>query len=143
MQTGLLLASLAVLGAAASTAAARGGGAADLSGTWTSARARCRGEECRIRATLEVRNRGGERAGRTAVRIYLSSDDHLGIDDPLLLIEEFGGLRPRQRRTLQLKGELPAGTDPHGRQLIAVIDADGDVEEGDEENNLVVSGALR
>lgn len=88
-------------------------------------------------ATLGCAEVGGAAAGTFVVKVYLSKGSTPGSGDTLAKTATVGSLSPGAVFTINLSATMGAQHD----YLVAVIDADSTIGEGDELNNLV-SGKL-
>lgn len=124
----------------------KGGSGPDLEGQWKKFVQKCRtrrGEvRCRIKGVVEVRNIGNLRASPSAVRFYLSEDASLDEEDRFLGRAGIGRLKPAKGKNIKIKYKLKRGETPTGRYLFAVVDADDDVVEADETNNVTLFGPI-
>jgi large repetitive protein len=90
-----------------------------------------------------VRNAGQTAAGASVLAVYLSTDESLDDDDVLLGTRGVPALEPGAASEAQGSLTVPAGTPPGSYRLIAFADAEFDVVEAQELNNLhVATGAL-
>jgi hypothetical protein len=82
--------------------------------------------------------------GPHRVALYLSADDLLGADDPLLGALDAGRFAKAflAGKTLKLKLKLPKGLDVAGQRLIAVVNEAGSIPESDAANNADASDPL-
>ncbi|MBI3304195.1 MAG: hypothetical protein HYZ72_19190, partial [Deltaproteobacteria bacterium] len=114
-----------------------------LSGEWVDLTQTCKnlGQKplCRITGTLRVFNPGTAIAGPSVVRFFLSADTTLDGTDPVLGDEPVGALGSGVEVLVPLDIRLRPGESASGQFVIAVVDADNDVPEANEENNVVVS----
>lgn len=96
----------------------------------------------RIQSRVVVFNTGDAEAGKSTARFYLSAD---GEFDPatntLIATRNLGKVKPLKQRNLVAKGLLTTGT-ASGQYILAVLDADDIVPEGNEFNNVVKFGPL-
>jgi len=113
----------------------------DLAGNWASADQQCTTKlsatTCSIHGSLNIMNQGAWGAGASIVRFYLSTDASLGTDDLLLGQASVPALPLGQSKLIDVKFGLAIGTNASGKFVIAVIDADNVVAEGDESNNVL------
>jgi len=125
----------------------KGGSGPDLFGQWKEFSQDCktrRGEiRCEIKAVLEVRNIGNLQASSSVVKFYLSDDPGLNVEEDLLIGKtRIAKLKPAKNKDVKLKFKLEEGEAPTGKYLIAVVDADDDVAEANETNNVAVFGRI-
>jgi hypothetical protein len=117
----------------------------DLTGAWNSLAQVCKdtakGLRCKITGTFLVRNLGTEKASGF-LRFYLSSDGSYDAGSDMFLkqirtgrVAENGGSKLKK---ISLK--LPTGISPSGQYVVAMIDPDNEIIEGDETNNVIVFG---
>ena len=113
----------------------------DLIGQWLSVTQRCV-LRCVVRGRLVITNAGDAPAAGSVVALYLSPTPTLAAGatpaKQLTVRKRLAGARSTRITLLR----LPAGTNPLGQYLIAVLDASGVVGETNEGNNLVVYGPL-
>jgi len=119
----------------------------DLFGQWEKFFRDCktkRGEiGCEIKAVFEVRNIGNLEASSSVVKFYLSDDPNLNEEEDLLIgRKKIGALKPAKNKDVKLKFKLERGVSPTGKYLIAVMDANNDVVEADETNNIAIFGPI-
>jgi hypothetical protein len=88
-----------------------------------------------------VTNAGRARAGRSAVRLYLSSDRSLGSGDVRLADRPTGALRPGRLSTAATTVTVPAQTAIGSYYLVACADARRTVAESRERNNCRASAS--
>jgi len=124
----------------------KGGAGPDLEGQWKKFVQACktrRGEiRCRIKAVLEVRNIGNLKASPNVVRFYLSKDAYLDEEDRFIGRASIGRLKPAKDKDIKIKYKLGRGETPTGQYLLAAVDADDDVVEADETNNISLFGPI-
>lgn len=124
----------------------KGGAGPDLEGQWKKFVQACktrRGEiRCRIKAVLEVRNIGNLKASPNVVRFYLSKDAYLDEEDLFIGRASIGRLKPAEHKHIKIKYKLGSGETPTGEYLLAAVDADDDVVEADETNNISLFGPI-
>jgi hypothetical protein len=126
----------------------KGGSGPDLFGQWKEFSQDCktrRGEiRCQIKAVLEVRNVGNLQASSSLVNFYLSDDPSLSEEeDPFIGSNRIAKLKPAKGKDVKLKLKLKEGETPTGKYLIAVVDADDNVSEANETNNVAIFGPIR
>jgi uncharacterized repeat protein (TIGR01451 family) len=113
----------------------------DLTGNWASAAQQCKTTKsvatCSIHGSVNIINQGPGNAGASIVRFYLSTDVSLSADDLLLGQAPVPALPRGQSAVIKMKPVLQAGTNASGKFVIAVIDADNVVAEGDKSNNVL------
>jgi hypothetical protein len=119
----------------------------DLTGEWIALRQTCRetvsGLKCKLKGTLRVDNEGNVKGGSGAfVHFYLSSDQNWDSEDVLLKQVALGTVKPAKSKTKKLRVSLPPGETASGKYVIAWIDATEMVQEGDENNNFVLSDQI-
>jgi hypothetical protein len=119
---------------------------AGVSGEWLELGQTCKKLEkkphCELTGTLRVFNPGADFAGPSVVRFFLSQDAVLDDTDTVLGDERVGALLPAAERRVRLEIKLHPGVNASGMRVIAFVDADNDVAEGNETNNLAVSNPI-
>ncbi|MGQ9802085.1 MAG: DUF7948 domain-containing protein [Candidatus Saccharicenans sp.] len=115
----------------------------DLSGEWISLKvSRFLGQTIVLSGFLKMINDGdGELKGNYKISYYLSADGH----NLNTLIETRSlsyNLAPDSTRIITVAWYLSQNLNPVGKYLIAVLDADNEIEEKDETNNRVVFGPI-
>jgi hypothetical protein len=86
-----------------------------------------------------VTNEGQIRAtGKISIKLYMSSDQFLDGDDVFIgqLTNQVIDLGFRKAKTFTVPAAIPAGTEPGKYHLLAHIDADNAIPEGNEDNNV-------
>jgi uncharacterized protein (TIGR01370 family) len=115
----------------------------DLTGTWSSMVYTCKetssGTKCKIKGVLNIQNTGNEAAGAT-VRFYLSNDSVYDGADSFLSEVWSGNVKPERSKNKKLKYKFPIGETAGGKYVIALIDADNEVSEINENNNNIPYG---
>ena len=89
-------------------------------------------------AFVTVENIGTGNAGDNKVKVYLSDDNTFDAGDTEVGEKEMKKLQAGKDRMVIVKYELPDDTDLGPAFLIAVVDADEEVSESDEGNNISV-----
>ena len=137
--------------AAVSSASSAGAGTANLAVTRTAVKLRtiCGGPDLadlagqfeaveadgnRIEAALAIRNVGASSGGSSAVKIYFSKKPKLK-QAVLIATESIGALNAGRSTALEISGTKSS----QHKYLIAVLDADQDLDEESEGNNLVIA----
>lgn len=119
----------------------------DLAGRWLQLQQRIRGrgenQQSTVRGLFTVQNTGGQTAGPSVLRFFLSEDESLSADDLLLQQSTLRILRPRRRQRVQLRKALPRGVSARGWFVIAVVDTTSAVSEANESVHAVAGGPLR
>jgi len=119
---------------------------ANLTGAWVRLVQNCRGStsnpRCSISGQVEVRNRGGAAAGASRLAIYLSADPVLDPADRLLQRISVSKLSAGRTQRKTVAANLPTGRRASGGFILAVVDADGKVAEGDEADNRAAFGPV-
>jgi len=114
-----------------------------LTGFWQDLNQSCGGSEghvkCLLKGTFVVQNPGTATASNSVLRFVLSEDATFDESDTLLQEVAVGALKAGETKTRQLNVALPDGRSASGQFVIAVVDADNDVPEANEANNIVVS----
>lgn len=113
-----------------------------LTGTWQDVGQTCRGDRCRLDGTFEAFNPTNEATGNAVLRFYLSTDAVLDAGDTAVGDVALGVLQGHDRKTRQLHVLLDAGDSASGLFVIAHADADNDVPELNEDNNIVPFGPI-
>ena len=103
---------------------------ADLDGGFTAVEA----DGNRIEATLEVRNVGGKSGAASTVKLYFSKKPKLKTS-VLVATESIGALKDGRSTARAVSGTKSS----QHKYLIAVLDADEDLDEESEGNNLVIA----
>lgn len=88
-----------------------------------------------------VRNAGNTAAGASQLAVYLSLDESLDDEDVLLGMRSVPALAPGAASSAQGQLTVPANTAAGSYRLLAFADAEFDIVEGGELNNLHVAGA--
>jgi hypothetical protein len=112
---------------------------AGLFGVWQELTQKCSPSkpECKLRGTIDVFNPGTEPASTTVLQFFLSADEILDSEDLWLQEVRVGRLQPGQTRTETVHAVVQG--EATGLFGIAVLDANDDVAEVREDNNIVVS----
>ena len=97
---------------------------------------------CRVTGTLKVLNVGPVRAGKFITRFFLSDDPTLNAGYVVLKDQKVSGLNAGGEQFINVDLRLPSGVNGSGKFVVAFVDADAQVAEGDETNNRVVFGPL-
>ncbi|MCK6410771.1 MAG: hypothetical protein L6Q70_16470, partial [Thauera sp.] len=117
----------------------------DLHGEWLRVRRLCLpwGQQplCFLFGRFGLRNSSPVDAGASTVRYYLSADEVVDGGDRAIGSRNVGVMPPGGPRPLAM-GVLLRGMTPRGLYVIAVVDADGAVDERDETNNAIVFGPI-
>lgn len=121
---------------AALTGSAGGPG---LSGEWKRAEQECTSTHCTLKGKLRVTNPGTATAGKSLTEFYLSADAVLDETDVLIRTKGLKGLAPAASRLQRIAVRLAPGQSAEGMFLIAKLDAQDQVPEAREDNNVVVS----
>ncbi len=116
----------------------------DLTGELTSLVQTCRdtrrGKKCTISGKLTIENIGTLNAPSSSVRFYLSDDTQYDEGSDTFLKQIVAGrIKAGKSKTKILHYSFPVGETASGKYLIAVMDADNTVMEGNENNNYVLS----
>jgi len=129
------------------TGSTAGAGGPGVSGEWSEIGEKCTQDgakqKCTIDGTLVAFNPGALPAGESVVRFFLSSDPVFDASDEFVAEEKVGALDSDQAREITLKAKLPRGRDGAGQFVIAIMDADDQVPEVNENNNVVPSGEIQ
>jgi len=118
----------------------------DLTGQWASLAQTCKntrsGLKCKVSGRLNIQNVGTLNAPSCFVRFYRSTDEvyNEGID--ALKQVATGTIKVGKSKTKTFSYSFPLGETASGEYIIAVIDADKTVAEGNEGNNHVVFGPI-
>jgi hypothetical protein len=118
----------------------------DATGQWLSLTQTCRGTSpirCRLRGQFIVQNASAVSIPRTALAIYLSDDTTVTPPNASLL-KTYGvsRLKPGQIKRQNISLNLPAGVSASGKYLIAVVDADDNLPDSDDSDNVVPYGPI-
>lgn len=122
--------------------------ATGLAGDWVDLTQTCRikGKKqqprCRITGTLKVTNTGPVRAGKFITRFFFSDDPTLNAGFVVLKDKKVPALDAGSEHLLHVNLRLPSGVNGTGKYVVAYIDADAQVAEGNEANNRAVFGPL-
>jgi uncharacterized repeat protein (TIGR01451 family) len=122
--------------------------ATGLAGDWIGLTQTCRVKgkkqqpRCRITGTLKVINTGPVRAGKFITRFFFSDDPTLNAEFTVLKDKKVPALDAGSERFLQVNFRLPSGANGSGKYIVAYVDADAQVAEGNEANNRAVFGPL-
>jgi len=119
----------------------------DLMGFWTSLVQTCKAAKnsakCSISGILDIQNIGSLNAPSSFLRFYLSSDHIFDREtDTLLKQVALGSIKSKEHKMRVLGYSFPLGETASGKFIIAIIDDDKTLPEGDETNNEVVFGPL-
>jgi hypothetical protein len=125
----------------------RGGGGADLTGSWLSLSQACRGtnqnQKCTLTGSLKVVNRGSRDLSPSNLKFYLSEDGTYGEGDKLLNQEALGKIKTGESKTEKFSYGLPPGETASGKYIIAVIASSGaPVSQPGEGDDLIVCGRI-
>jgi hypothetical protein len=99
----------------------------------------CRGAACTITGTFTAINPSRLGTPQVVLRFYLSDDQVLDDADVLLSTMPVRALDKNESQVRTLRATLPQGVQAAGRYVIAFVDADDEVAEANEANNIVVS----
>ena len=97
---------------------------------------------CRVAGTLKVRNVGPVRAPKFTTRFFFSDDPTLNAGYVVLKDKKVSGLNAGSEQLINVDLRLPSGVSGSGKFVVAFVDADAQVAEGDEANNRAVFGPL-
>ena len=100
-------------------------------------------QHCTLGGVLMAFNPGTFRAGRSVTRFFLSSDAVFDATDEFVGEEKVPSLDPDDSVEVKVKLKLPKEGRAAGDFLIAVMDADDQVPEVNENNNVVVSSDIQ
>ena len=116
----------------------------DLTGEWLTITQICKtkrsGTKCKIKGKLNIQNIGNEKAYASALRFYLSNDDEYDTGDTLLKEKSTGKVKVGKSKKKNLKYKFSIGETASGQYVIAVIDADNEISEMNENNNNISYG---
>jgi hypothetical protein len=119
---------------------------AGVTGSWDSLQQICHGagsnSVCLLKGRFIVTNVGKATAGNFVVRFYLSDDPIIDETDLLLKEVHVGELQSQESKQRLLEIQLPHGTSASGLVVIAFVDANNDVDEPNENNNIIVSSTI-
>ena len=122
------------------------GSQVDATGEWSSLTQTCRGSSpirCSLRGQFIVENKSAVSIPRTALAIYLSDDTTVNPATALLLkIYGVNRLKPGQMKKQNINLNLPAGVTASGKYVIAVVDADDNLPDSDDSDNVVPYGPI-
>jgi hypothetical protein len=97
---------------------------------------------CRVNGSLRVMNTGADRAAKFVTRFFFSDGPTLNAGYVVLKDKKISGLNAGSEQRINVDLRLPSGVSGSGKFIVAFIDADAQVAEGDEANNSVVFGPL-
>ena len=126
----------------------------DLSAEKIVFKTQCKGEDvCKVNNfSLTVANLGAEDIKNTRVEFYLSDDDILTtltdeittVADTLIHTQSLGAMKAGKTKKRTVGGGLLKKLAPQaGQYVIGVVDANYDIEELDEINNIIISDPLK
>jgi uncharacterized delta-60 repeat protein len=120
----------------------------DLTGEWVSLTQVCKnstkGERCKIKGTLNIRNIGTVDALSSSMKFYLSGDEKYDEDaDEFVKQMATGKVKAGKSKRKRLNYSYRRTAPASHKYLLAVIDADNTVDEIDESNNIPASGPLQ
>ncbi len=87
-------------------------------------------------------NTGPVRAGKSITRFFFSDDPTLNAGYVVLKDKKVSGLNAGSEQLINVDLRLPSGVNGSGKFVVAFVDADAQVAEGDEANNRAVFGPL-
>lgn len=116
-----------------------------LTGTWEDVTQTCHDDtgRCRLRGTFTATNPSTQSTPKVTLRFFLSADQTLDDDDVLLDEMRVTALRVGQSQQRRLHVRAPHGVDATGQFVIAFVDADKEVIETNEQNNVVAFGPIQ
>jgi uncharacterized repeat protein (TIGR01451 family) len=118
----------------------------DFTGSWQSITQSCKGsgatQQCKLKGTVVVENRGTQKADSSALRFYLSDNSAFDAGDTLLASTTTSSINIGKAKKKKLKVTLPIGSNASGRYVIAVLDPVNSEAERNESNNAVSSGSV-
>ena len=116
---------------------------AGLGGFWEELTQSCTGAGESLRCSLQgifiVVNPGTETAPHSTLLFVLSKNRNLDPNDTILDRVPVGALQPGEQKRRALNVDLPEGVRSSGQFAIAVLDAEADVFEPNEKNNIIPS----
>jgi hypothetical protein len=115
--------------------------APDLRAEFTSLSQTCT-SKCKIRGTLNISNAGALPAVSALVKFYRSDSATSYFEDGFLNQISTGTIKAKMTKTKRVNYTLPTGESVSGEYIIAVMDADNTIKEGDETNNRAVYGPI-
>ncbi|MBM4258814.1 MAG: hypothetical protein FJ147_23295 [Deltaproteobacteria bacterium] len=119
-----------------------------LAGEWVSATQTCQAKgkqkppRCQVSGTLKVINTGTDRAAKFIIRFFFADSPTLNAGYVILKEKKMSGLNAKSEQLFNVDLRLPSGVSSSGRFIVAFIDANAQVAEGDEADNRVVFGPL-
>jgi uncharacterized repeat protein (TIGR01451 family) len=120
--------------------------ATGLVGEWVGLTQTCRIKKqqprCRVNGTLRVMNVGPVRAKKFITRFFFSDDPTLNAGYVVLKDKKVPALDAGSERLVNIDLSLPSGVNGSGKYVVAYVDANAQVAEGDEANNRAVFGPL-
>ena len=87
-------------------------------------------------------NTGAERATKFTIRFFFSDDPTLNAGYTVLKDKKVSGLNAGSEQLINVDLRLPSGVNGSNKFIVAFVDADAQVAEGDEANNRAVFGPL-
>ncbi len=116
----------------------------DLTGSWLgSLTQNCHSGKaspiCKVAGTFRISNVGNEDAPSSVIKFYLSNDETFHAGDTFLKKVKTGSLKrgAAMARDFNYSVKLPHGQKASGKYIIAVIDPDHNLTEGDRTNNTI------
>jgi subtilase family serine protease len=118
----------------------------DFTGSWQSITQSCKGsgatQQCKLKGTVVVENRGTQKADSSALQFYLSDNSAFDAGDTLLASTTTSSIKIDKVKKKKLKVTLPIGSNASGQYVIAVLDPVNSEAERNESNNAVSSGSV-
>jgi hypothetical protein len=116
----------------------------DLTGDWHRLEWFClpwgRHQLCIVFGRFDLRNNSAFDAGASTMRFLLSADTSADDTDMVIGARRLGPMPPGGPRPIGVLMLLPLDVRPQGLYVLAVVDADDDVAERDEGNNVIAFG---
>jgi len=117
----------------------------DLTGSWLypftqTCQSGKKSSRCKVASTLRISNIGNEGAPSSVIQFFLSDDETFNAGDTFLKKATTGSLKAGATKTKDFNYsiKLPPGQTASGKYIIAVIDPDNIVTEGDKTNNTIL-----
>ena len=111
----------------------------DLIGEWITLKSKKKGPKYIVNARIKIKNEGNEDAESCIVKFYLSEDDLFDKDDILFKKVKTGNVKAGKSVRKRLFYSFHLNKRPQGKYVIAVIDANGEIAETNENNNEVAN----
>ncbi|NWF76100.1 MAG: choice-of-anchor D domain-containing protein [Nitrospirae bacterium] len=128
------------------TGGTQAAGLPDLTGQWLTMEQTCKtkksGTKCKIKGKLSIQNIGKQDATTSFVRYYLSTDNIYNAGDTPLKQVSTGKVKVDKNKEKKLSYSFSSGQSASGQYVIAVIDADNEIVESNDNNNNIAYGPI-